>query len=113
MNLIFGKLSLFALCSLVSAASLAAGNTGWMEINMLNQRSCTTDRGLEIRFTTAHANPDVCSNNQVVEVSCSLPIYKQLLAMALTANTADMKVNAYVNGCDAQGQAYVQDMRIR
>ncbi|HYQ72691.1 MAG TPA: hypothetical protein VET88_12285 [Gammaproteobacteria bacterium] len=82
-------------------------------IDVINQRDCATDRGLEVTFTTTHANPDVCSNPRVVEVDCSLTTYKQLLAMVLTAQSATMEVNAYVNGCDADGQAKMTSLRIR
>lgn len=84
-----------------------------MKIDAINQRDCATNRGLEVAFTTTHANPDVCTNQRVVEVACSLDTYKTLLAMILTAQAADLEVNAYVLGCDADGQAKVTSLRIR
>ncbi|HYQ73164.1 MAG TPA: hypothetical protein VET88_14690 [Gammaproteobacteria bacterium] len=100
-------------CSLVSGAAVAGGSTGWVMIDVINQRDCATDRGLEVTFTTTHANPDACNNPRVVEVDCSLATYKQLLAMVLTAQSASMEANAYVSGCDADGQAKMTSMRIR
>ena len=70
-------------------------------------------RLMEVAFTTAHRNPDACNNSKVVEVSCDLDTYKQLLAMVLTAQSASMQVDAYVRGCDADGQAKVTALKIR
>ncbi len=107
------NLSLFLLCGLTPAAGLAAGSTGWVKIESVNQRDCGPNRGLEVAFTTAHRNPDACNNAKVVEVSCDLETYKQLLAMVLTAQSASMQIDAYVRGCDADGQAKVTALKIR
>jgi|GEM_PF-6968865 len=113
MKSLIRKLPLLVLCYIVSATALASGSIGWTKIKMLNQRSCEPNFGLEITFTTAHLNPDVCTNSRTVDVDCDLPIYKQILAMALTAQVADMEVNGYVNACDTQGQAKLEFIRIR
>ncbi len=113
MRSIASKLSFLVLCSLFSVTAVAGGSTGWLSIKSINQRDCATDRGLEVTFTEAHPNPDVCTNDRVVEVDCGLTTYPQLLAMVLTAQTAGMEANAYVNGCDANGQAKMTSLRIR
>ena len=107
------KVLFFVLCGLISGISVAAGSTGWMTIDVVNQRDCETNRGLEVTFTQAHANPDYCINAKVVEVDCGLTTYKQILAMVLTAQSANMEANAYVSGCDLDGQAKLTSLRIR
>jgi hypothetical protein len=107
------KLFVMALCCLLPITAFAGGGTGWMKIQSMQQRECMPDKGLEISFTTVHANPDVCSNARTIEVSCSLPTYKVLLAMALTAQSAGMEVNGFVHECDAQGQAKLRSLQIR
>ena len=107
------KLFVMALCYLLSVTAFASGWLGWMKIQSITQRQCLSDQGLEISFTTAHANPDVCSNARTIEVSCSLPTYNAILAMALTAKSAVMEVNGYVHECDAQGQAKLTSFVIR
>jgi hypothetical protein len=113
MKSIASILPLFVLCGLISATAVAGGSTGWVTVDVINQRDCETNRGLEVTFTSAHANPDVCSNVKVVEVDCGLTIYKQILAMVLTAQSANMEANAYVSGCDLDGQAKMTSLRIR
>ena len=113
MKSIASKLLFLVLCSLVSSTASAGGSTGWMTVDVINQRDCEPNRGLEVTFTSAHANPDVCSNAKVVEVDCGLSTYKQLLAMVLTAQSANMEANAYVSGCDSDGQAKMTSLRIR
>ena len=113
MKSIASKLPFLILCSLISAIAVAGGSTGWVMVDVINQRDCETNRGLEVTFTSAHANPDVCTNAKVVEVDCDLNTYKQLLAMVLTAQSANMEANAYVSGCDLDGQAKMTSLRIR
>ncbi len=107
------KLFVMALCCLLPVTAFAGGWTGWMKIQSMLQRQCLSDQGLEISFTTAHANPDVCGNARIIEVSCSLPTYKAILAMALTAQSVGMEVNGWVHECDAQGQAKLTSFQIR
>ena len=107
------KILSIVLCSLSSMAAFAGGDTGWLKVMNINQRSCGVDQGLQISFTTPHSNPDACSNATVVEVPCTLPIYKQVLAIMLTAKTGDLEVSAVVNGCDSEGQAIVTGLRMR
>ena len=107
------NLSLCIICILASVTASAGGSTGWLKIEAVNQRDCSPNRGLEVAFTTTHRNPDACSNARIVEVSCGLNTYKQLLAMILTAQSGSMQVDAYVSGCDAQGQAKVTALKIR
>lgn len=70
-------------------------------------------KGLEITFTTDHANPDVCFDSMTVELSCDRPNYNQILAMALMAMSAGLEVNGYVDKCDAQGHAIILSFEIR
>ena len=115
MKSIASKLSLLGLCCLipVTAAFASGGQIGWVTIDSMVQRECGPNKGLEITFTTAHENPDVCINNKTIEVSCGLPTYKAVLAMALTAQSATLEMNGYVNGCDADNQAILKSIRIR
>ena len=107
------KLSLLSLSCIISTTAIAGGAVGWQKVEVVNQRSCAPDRGLEVTFTTAHLNPDHCLNARTVEVDCGLPTYKQILAMVLTAQAANMEVNAYVSGCDSDKQAKVSSIRLR
>ena len=113
MKSIASKLLFLVFFGLASTIAVAGGSTGWMTVDVINQRDCETNRGLEVTFTSAHANPDFCSNAKVVEVDCGLTTYKQILAMVLTAQSAKMEANAYVSGCDSDGQAKMTSLRIR
>lgn len=107
------KLLILALCSLVSVPAVSGGNIGWKQIESIYQRDCALGRGLEITLTTSHLNPDFCTDSRIVEVACDMPTYKTIVAMALTAQAADMEINGYVNTCDYQGQANLQSILIR
>lgn len=107
------KIAVFGLCSLMSFTVFAGGPMNWVKIDSMVQRECVPNKGLELTFTTPHANPDACFNSQTVEVSCELATYKAVLAMALTAQSADLEVNGFVNGCDADNQAILKSIRIR
>lgn len=107
------KLSLVGLSCLMPITVFAGGQLGWMTIDSMVQRECVPNKGLEITFTAPHANPDVCLNSITVEVSCDLPTYKAVLAMALTAQSATLQVNGYVSKCDADNQAILQSIRIQ
>ena len=98
-------LTLGGLCGVLSAPSLAGGDIGWSTIDTITQRECRPNKGLEITLTASHRNPDVCANSQTIEVDCLLPTYKQVLAMALTAQSAALEINGYVSECDGEGQA--------
>jgi len=113
MKSISGKLFTLALCSLVSVPALSGGNIGWRQIESIYQRDCELGRGLEITLTAPHLNPDYCSDNRIVEVACDMSTYKTIVAMALTAQAADMEINGYVNTCDYQGQANLKSILIR
>ena len=114
MKSIAGKLLVLALCSLVSVtAAVAGGDMGWRKIQSISQRTCAPSKGLEVTLTTAHNNPDACLNSDTVEIACGLAIYKQMLAMVLTAQSADLEIRGFVDGCDADGQAQLQSMRLR
>jgi hypothetical protein len=113
MKSLSGKFLLLLLCGFGSGISAAGGFTGWMKIESINQRDCGPNRGLEVTFATAHNNPDACTNSKVVEIDCSLTTYNPLLAIALTAKSAELEADAYVNGCDLDGQAKVTALKIR
>ena len=102
------KIALFVLCCLSPFTSLyAGGGIVGMTIGATYQRECAPSKGLEITFTAPHLNPDQCSNSTTVEVSCDQPSHKQILAMVLTAQSSGFVVDAWVSGCDAEGQAIV------
>ena len=99
------NLALVLIFSIIPAIASAGGPTGWQTIEALNQRECTINKGLQITFESNHNNPDFCGDSRTIEVDCDLPIFKQVLAMALTALATGTQFKAWVNGCDIEGQA--------
>ena len=92
--------------------AIADGFTGAHEIDWIFQRQCTDSRGLEIQLSTRHANPDGCTNARVLEVSCRTRPYRAAVALSLTALSGNKFIEAFVNGCDDEGQAIVRALKI-
>ena len=96
-----------------SAFSFAGGETGYQPITLAQQRGCSVSKGFEITLSTAHENPDGCDDHYRLEISCDLPGFDQMVSIALTALAADKQINAWVSGCDSQGQANVLALTIK
>lgn len=101
----FINMVLVFIFSVIPTIASAGGPTGWQTIESLNQRECLINKGLQITFVDNHSNPDYCADSRTIEVDCGLPIFKQVLAMALTALATGTQFKAWVNQCDAEGQA--------
>ena len=99
--------------SLFPIQAIAEGLTGAREIDFLYQRDCRRPyQGFEIRLTEPHANPDGCTNNYVLQVQCGSQAYRSAVGMSLTAFSGDYLIEAWVNGCDAEGHAIVRALKI-
>ena len=99
-------------------AIFASGFTGERGIEKVYQRQCTKDKGFEVTLLTAHNNPDVCTNDTVVAVSCdkSVEYYKEPFesgfALFVMAFTEGYLVDVFVNGCNGNGHAKVKAVRV-
>jgi len=117
MNSILTKLFLIVFCvSFIPSLATANGFTGWHDIDFVYQRQCTSEsRGFEVALKNAHNNPDGCPNATVLNVSClSLPrVYESAVQVFLAAYSTGGQVNAFVNGCDSEGQALVKAIRAK
>jgi hypothetical protein len=89
------------------------GLTGWYGIESVSQRECTENRGFEVNLKAEHDNPNGCSNNRVLEVPCRYRPYRTMVTMFLQAFSNGYEVEAYVQGCDGDGQALVQSVNMR
>ena len=129
------KLLGFILCaSFFPIQANADGPTGLHKIQWLNQRECVENRGLEVRLQTAHDNPDACGNAFALELQCPMvqsakrsdrsPAAAQEFlnqvtrfevssALFSTAFVGDYFVQAFVNGCDGEGHAIVNSVRVQ
>lgn len=94
------------------AYAIAGGFTGWHYIMSIQHRECEPNKGIEIKLATAHENPSNCSNNQVLELSCDMPNYKNYLAMILTAYSSGQQIQCWVSGCDAEGQSFIKSVAV-
>ena len=113
MKSILMKLIVIGFCvSFFPIQAIADGFTGAHEIDWIFQRQCTDSRGLEIQLSTPHLNPDRCRNARVLEVSCRTRPYRAAVALSLTALSGNKFVEAFVRGCDADGQAIVRALKI-
>ncbi len=113
MKSILMKLIIIAFCvSFFPIQAIAGGFTGAHEIDWIFQRQCTDNRGLEIQLSTPHRNPDRCGNARVLEVRCGTRPYRAAVALSLTALSGDKFVEAFVNGCDNEGQAIVRALKV-
>ena len=109
MKSIFMKLFIIGLCvSFFPIQAIAEGQTGSHAIDFVHQRQCLPDKGFEVRLLTPHANPDGCSNNTTLELSCDERWYLPSVAVFLTAFSNGKTVDAFVNGCDSEGHAIVK-----
>jgi hypothetical protein len=95
--------------------AIAGGSTGFHEIAQVRQRECVPDNGAEITLATPHNNPNSCSSNIVLQLPCNdgSETYKQNLAIILTAFASGMKMEAWVNGCDSEGQAIIKAIKVQ
>ena len=114
MKSILMKLFIIGLCvSFFSIQAIAEGLTGFHAIEWLNQRQCTPGKGFEIKLATAHNNPDSCSSDTVLELSCDEEWYLPSVAVFLTAFSGENTVQSFVNGCDADGHAIVKTVQMQ
>lgn len=95
------------LWSLACCATQAAGFVGENSISAIHQRECAGDKGLEIILEAPHKNPDGCNDLLVIDVACSSANFQSILSISLSALAANKKVDYWVSGCDANGQAKV------
>ena len=124
MKSILIKLFIIGLCvSFFPIQAIAEGQTGWHLVERLYQRECKANRGLEVELATAHDNPDACDSQFVLEVPCVKASKKghagQRLKFEEKANIfylafdGDYEVQAFVGGCDEEGQAQVSAVQVR
>lgn len=114
MKSILIKLFIIALCvSLFPIQAIAGGSTGFHQIDQVRQRECVPDNGVEITLATAHNNPDSCSNSTVLQMSCNTETYKANLAIILTAFASGQTLEAWVSGCDSEGQAIIKAIKVK
>ena len=108
------KLFIIGLCvSFIPIQAIAGGFTGEFNIDWVYQRQCTDSRGFEVQLSAAHANPDACANDRILELDCAELWYLPSVAVFLTAFSLGAEVEAFVNGCDADGQALVKAVEMR
>ena len=113
MKSIFMKLFMIGLCvSFLPIQAIADGFTGEFTIEHVYQRQCRDSQGFEVRLSGAHANPDGCANNRVLELSCDELWYLPSVAIFLTAFSGGNAIEAFVNGCDTDGHAIVKSVRM-
>ena len=115
----------------------AGGRTGLHQVEFLNQRECTENRGLEVKLLTAHDNPDACIDNFILELQCPMTQlgrrsdrapksrsaeqefanqvtrFEGSSAQFRTAFVGDYFVEAFVDGCDEEGHAIVNSVRVQ
>ena len=114
MKSILMKLFIVGLCiSFFTIQAGADGLTGLRFIEGVYQRQCEPGRGFEVELTEPHDNPDSCSDNERLELSCDEIWYLPSVAVFLTAFTGRFRVTAFVNGCDAEGHAIVKAVRMQ
>lgn len=101
------------LLSSYSILVVAGGSTGFRSIELLQQRECVISKGFTISLSSAHDNPDSCSDNIRLEVSCDTPGFNQMVSISLTALAADKEIQAYVSGCDGENKAKVVALTIK
>jgi hypothetical protein len=113
MKSILMKLFIICLCvSFFPIQAIAGGKTGAFTIEWIFQRDCDPNQGFEVRLSAAHANPDFCSNDRVLEVSCQDLWYLPSVAVYLTAFSLGAEVDAFVDGCDTEGHALVKAVQM-
>ena len=108
-------MKIFLILTLLLLVSFHANSSGMITnalIDNIHQRECGYDHGFEITLSEPHSNPDSCSSLRTIEISCDHPAISQLSSIALTAMVSQLKVDAWVNGCDAEGQAKANTLRI-
>ena len=114
MKSILLKLFIIGLCvSFFPIQAIAEGQTGFFTIDHIYQRQCTPNRGFEVLLSAPHANPDACASDRVLELSCEELWYLPSVAVYLTAFSLGAEVDAFVNGCDADGHALVKAVEMR
>ena len=99
-------------------AIFASGFTGERGIENLHMDQCKDGKGFKVTLLTAHDNPDVCTDDRVVEVPCdkSDKYYKEPFesgfALFVMAFSEDYLVDVFVNGCNGNGRAKVKTVRV-
>lgn len=106
------KLILSILILSFSLPLLASGTSNYKGIQTIHQRQCTADMGFEITLKEAHANPDSCANNLVVDLACDHPAFNSISSIALTAFVTGKNVRFWLNGCDSHNQAKIVTIEI-
>ena len=88
--------SVFSLMPIVSQA--AAAWTGWYPVNQVYTYS-TGAVFIGLNPSSAHSNPDGCVSSSWLLTPHDQANVKEIYQMALTAQAAGLKINAYVSGC--------------
>ena len=117
MKSILTKLFLIVFCvSFIPSLATASGFTGFRDINFVYQRQCTSaSRGFEVVVKPGHDNPDGCTNPTVLNMSCHIHpvVYANAVQVILAALSTGGQIDAFVNGCDSEGQAQIKAIRAR
>ena len=95
------KLLAFMSLALVAQPSLAAGAwTPWTTVHMVYTY---TNKHLFVQLTpnTSHIDPDGCSvSKSYYQVAPDVTNRDEMYQMLLTAKAANLKVSAYISGCN-------------
>lgn len=106
-------LASFLFVFFISLDVAASGYAGYRNIEVIHQRECSTDKGFEIGLASAHKNPDNCTSALDIELSCEHPAYQTMVSMILAAKLADKKLDFWLAGCGADGQAKVVTVKMQ
>ncbi len=93
--------------------AMAEGFTDWNKVKEVYQRECTESRGFEVTLETKHANPDECEKISKIDVPCRERSYRTIVAIFLEAFEEGYEVDAFVQGCDEDGDAIVKAVKMR
>jgi len=91
----------------------AGGYAGYKDIAIVHQRECSTDKGFEITLTEAHKNPDQCTNTLTIDLPCTHQAFSSVVSMVLAAKLAGKKMDFWLAGCGADGQAKIVTAKIQ
>ena len=86
----------------------ASGSSGYIDIEQIHQRECSLDKDFEIVVKNSHLNPDNCSNDKTLNLSCDIKTYKTIVSMVIAAKMANNQMSFWLSGCDKEGQAKIK-----
>ncbi|MFQ3246124.1 MAG: hypothetical protein ACI9SP_002775 [Arenicella sp.] len=107
------KTLLVGLLSLTPALSNAASNV-WTDWYPINQVYTYSDGSIFISLdpSSAHSNPAGCASASWLRIMPDQINIKEMYQMALTAQAAGLKLNAYVHGSQCSG-SYLKVVHLR